>query len=109
MPIYVWRSSSGHVLEVFREVNDRNVPPQTEEGAIDNPYQRVFGTVHSTQQEWSRPILSDAMAVNPEDVRAHQIAHPNVPILPDGRIGPITNHHQHLQIQKELGFINRSG
>lgn len=109
MPIYTWKNGKGRILEVYRTVSKRGVPPTRDEGAGRGNYVRVVEGVHSTQQEWSKPVYSDSMGINAEDVRAHQIAHPSIPILADGRIGPITNHHQHLAIQKELGFINRSG
>lgn len=111
MPIYVWESDclEPHVLEVYRTISRRHEPPTDDEGARPGAeYRRCVAGVTSTQKEWHKPIYSDAMAINPEDVAAHRKAHPSIPVMKDGRIGPITSHHQHQRIMKELGFVNRS-
>ncbi len=109
IPIYVWESDKGHAVEVWRHIPYRGEKPRQDEGAKKgHVYTRCIAGVTSTQKDYAKPILSDAMAVNAEDVAEHRKAHPTVPIMKDGRIGPIRNHHEHKRIMKELGFVDRS-
>ncbi len=110
MPVYIWQSECGHTVDVYRTVARRNYRPKASEGAMEGAkYKRVIGRVDTPQKEYRKPIYSDAMAINPEDVAEHKRVHPNVPIMPDGRIGPINSHHQHQRVMAELGFVDRSG
>jgi len=58
--------------------------------------------------DYRNPVLSDALAVHPEQVAQHRAAHPDIPILDDGRV-VLKSHRDRQRILKKLGFHDRDG
>ena len=54
-------------------------------------------------RDYSKPIISDSLAVSPEQISEHREQFPGVEVLPDGR-PKFTNYKQHDDYLKKTGF-----
>ena len=61
---------------------------------------------HTPKDSYSKPIASDSLAINPEQIPEHRKKFPDVNVLPDGR--PVfDNYKQHDDYLKKTGFIKK--
>ena len=64
--------------------------------------------VASTDQEYQRPIYSDAAGVHPDQVPEHRRRFPDVPITDDGRV-IFESHSKRKKHLKRVGLFDRDG
>lgn len=58
---------------------------------------------HTPKDSYSRPIVSDSLAINPDQIPEHRKHFPDVEVLPDGR--PVfDNFRKHDNYLKKTGF-----
>lgn len=58
-------------------------------------------------QPYSRPLISDSLAISPDQISEHREHFPDVEVLPDGRL-KFDNFQQHDSYLKKTGFIKKT-
>ncbi len=56
---------------------------------------------------YSKPLVSDSLAINPEQIPEHREHFPDVEVLPDGR-PKFENFKQHDNYLKKTGFVKQT-
>lgn len=117
MPMYCYKCPEcGHKETDVRPIAQRNEPmaclccPRFAEGN-DQPPARMVRDITaegcgSGNQEYAKPIYSEAMGVHPDQVQEHRRAHPNIEMTNTGEV-VIRSHAEHKRVMKELGFYNK--
>lgn len=114
MPVYCYRCEKcGHGDERLRKVEERDrvyhCPSCLKDGAWATMKRDILGEhVNSTDQEYARPIFSEALGVRPDQVKDAQRRFPHHEFHPDGRM-IIRSHASRNRIMRELGFFDRDG
>jgi len=105
MPIYSYICDRcDNTEEVSRSIHADEVLPTCDCGAV---MRRDFGADVPTQshqgREYSKPIISDSLAVSPSQVAEHRRLFPDIKIHDDGR-PEFTNYAAHDAYLKKTGF-----
>jgi len=118
VPEYNYKCSEcGRLASELRRVKDRNKKVPCVLPTPGDPGHHCEGVMerspwserkNSPNQDYRKPVLSDAMAVHPAQVAEHRKEHPNIPILDDGRV-VCRSHADRKRIMKELGFHDKDG
>lgn len=110
MPVYCFKCiGCAHVQSEIRTIANRNEITKCEKCEIGVCSREMFAEgVHSTEMDYDKPILSDAMGVHPSQVQHHRRMHPDVPMTDDGRV-IIKSHAEGKRIRARLGFFDRKG
>lgn len=109
MPVYCYRCNScQHVTETYREVSQRNEPCQCEFCGESANRDKPAELCNSTQQEYQREVVSDAMGVHPDQVPEMRRRYPQFTFRDDGCV-IIRSHHEHRKAMKAFGMYDKNG
>lgn len=102
MPSYCFTCKCGQKIEVVRPMADANKPWKCFCG---KPMARDFQTEHvfTGSKDYSKALVSDSLAVHPDQIPEHKKQFPNIDMTPEGQ--PIfTNYRQHQDYLDKTGF-----
>lgn len=107
MPLYEFKCEDcGHITPVVCRMAD--VPPVAVcAGCESNNTIRLFGFTDG-QREYATPLVSQSLAMNPEQIGEHQRLFPDIQVTPDG-CPVFTNFAQHDEYLKRTGFQKLPG
>ncbi len=106
MPLYEYVCDTcGHRLDEVRRIAIRTVPtpcpnPQCAGTCFFDP---IASMSPHTDTGYNQPILSEALGVDPTQIKEAQQRFPDHKFTPDGRM-ILESHGQRRKILKELGF-----
>ena len=102
MPQYSFYCKCGRTKEVMHSMNDAGGPILCECGQqMIRDFRRDLPNVGD--KEYSRPIVSDSLAIMPSQREEHQRLHPDVKL--DSECRPVfENYRQHDDYLKKTGF-----
>lgn len=110
MPVYTYKCDNcGRREDQYRTMRNRNrrLPCGVcQKGLLERAFTEEM--VNSTEQDYAKPVLSDAMGVHPSQIQEHKRLYPDIPITPDGRI-ECRSHAERKRIMKKLQFVDRDG
>ena len=69
-------------------------------------YRTDLPTQTATGREYSKPIISDSLAIHPDQAAEHRKLFPDVP-LADGVRPVFTNHDTHQKYLDKVGFVKQ--
>jgi putative FmdB family regulatory protein len=105
MPVYIYRCGHcQHTQEAYRQVSQRHAPFACE--ICTQPTKKIIAPVHSTEMNYQKEILSDAMGVPAGQVNEHRKTFPNIPITDDGRV-IVRSHAERKRFLKQLGMRDK--
>lgn len=105
MPFYDFACGCGEKIEVFRPMKDCGKPQVCLCGKkMERDYQRM--NIHAANKDYSKPIISDSLAINVSQIDEHKKLFPDVRITNEGQ--PILeNYKQHDKYLKKIGFVKQ--
>lgn len=104
MPQYDFACDCGHKQSVIWPMSkSKNILCCPECG--DSMYREYnFRTGNKT---YKQPLISDSLAINPEQITEHREHFPDVEVLPDGR-PKFENYKQHNDYLAKTGFVKQT-
>lgn len=101
MPLYEFRCSNCDAVEgiVCRMSDDI---PETLPCKCTGEKHRIYG-FHTPQERYYKPLISDSLAMNPDQIAEHRRMFPDIKVHPDGR-PEFTGFKQHDEYLEKTGF-----
>lgn len=107
MPLYEFHCAAcGHVTGVVAPMTSVPETVPCEMGCTI-PTSRIF-SFHSGNVDYSNPIVSQSLAMNPDQIDDHKRLFPDVEVTPDG-CPVFTNYAQHDAYLTKTGFRKNPG
>ncbi len=102
MPIYCFSCKCGEDIEVVRPMSQSGEFQMCVCGKkMNRDYQAM--NIMSGNKEYGKAIISDSLAMNPNQIPEHNRLFPDIKVLPDGR--PVfDNYQKHDAYLKKTGF-----
>jgi putative FmdB family regulatory protein len=107
MPLYEFQCGEcGHVTGVIAPMS--SVPTTTPcEMGCSLPSTRIF-SFNSGNVDYANPIVSQSLAMHPEQIDEHKRLFPDIPVTPDG-CPVFSNFADHEAYLKKTGFVKIPG
>lgn len=103
MPIYCYKCPKcSAALEISRPITNENTAVFCDCGTQAKRDYQAEGAKPGVK-EYAKPIVSDALAIHPDDAPQHVKDHPTVGVLPDGRL-EFRDTHSHDKYLKKIGW-----
>ena len=111
MPTYVYKCTLCERLKTeYRQIRNRNraqTCPMFDCGGILERC-KAAETVNSTEMDYLHPVYSEAMGVDPSQVREHRQRFPDIPMTNEGQV-VCKSHAERKRIMKKLQFHDKDG
>ena len=101
MPQYDFRCDCGNTESVIWPMSDSR--KLLDCSVCGRKMYRIY-SVNIHDDSYSKPLISDSLAINPDQIAEHRERFPDVEVLPDGRL-KFDNFRQHDGYLKKTGFV----
>ena len=105
MPLYPYKCDCGNYIEIRASLKD--APKGSECSRCGADMYRVYSFA-TGNKEYSKPIVSQSLAISPEQAQEHKKLFPDVK-LHDNQFPVFENYQQHDKYLEKTGFVKQKG
>lgn len=106
MPLYEYQCEKcGHVLEIMRGMSEDKPEVLSCDACGGGIARRIFSFA-SGNKEYSKPIISQSLAINPSQAAEHRQHFPDIE-LKDNQFPVFENYQQHDRYLEKTGFVKQ--